>query len=500
MSLARISTYGVAALLLSCGGVAPDDQQPLGEVSQTEGEEGAISQRTPAFVTLTRDTRRCASPMCGGYWAQDVNRTTAAVYVSGLDWSETVLDDRAQGLVADAPTEVVILGRLGAVERRFNTRPLLVQDAWRGLPGVAPRATDRFYSVQANNPPITCITAPCNNLGARLVNTGRTFASFTALDVRTALVPFGDASWTVAQIEQHGALVAAHFEDGARLPGGRERLLVTSQVYVHLSYVPDACPLVRAAPCAAGQVYVSRRSEDRCLFPDGCAPAGQACLAFAPVCAEGYELASWNAAPTGCPSFACDPLFTLPVQEPTETPRCHHIRCAPGYHCENEGPEACVPNLTCASVLCAPGTRCEENNGSPMCVPILTCANALCAPGHRCVEANDTVTCEPIAWTSEAVNVASRNPYANNTAQSWLFTSDVAGSTRVRLVFTRFDLEARYDFVIVESAAGVELARYTGALGAFTSEEFEGSSLRIRFVTDGSVTRSGFAISTIDVR
>lgn len=464
----------VALSLAACGGPTDD---PTADTADTGGADDAISQRTPAYVRLTRDTRRCVSPLCGGFWAQDVNRTTAAVYVSGLDFSESGLDQAAQDLVAGAPGELLVRGRLGPAERRFSTRPLIVLEAYVGQPGITARTTDRYYTVQANDPPIQCITAPCNNAQAFLLNTGRAWAAFTGLDVRTVLVPFADEGWLIRQVEQQGALVAAHFEDGERFPGGRARLLVASQAFVRIGAEPVQCPLVRAAPCAAGEVYTSARSADRCLYPDGCAPGGQACPQFIPACPEGYTLASWASQPTGCPAFACDPAFTLPAETPVEpepTPRCHHIRCAPGYHCENEGPEACVMNLTCANVLCA--------------------------PGHRCVESGTSASCEALPWTSEATSIASRSPYANNTRQSWLFTSEVANSHEVRFSFTRFDLERGYDFVVVETTEGAELARYTGNLGAFTTDPFIGSSLRLRFVTDGSVTGSGFAIDRVDVR
>src|SRR5262245_31897030 len=45
-----------------------------------------ISEKNPAYVTLKRDVRRCAAPLCGGYFITEVNRTREAQYVSGLEF------------------------------------------------------------------------------------------------------------------------------------------------------------------------------------------------------------------------------------------------------------------------------------------------------------------------------------------------------------------------------------------------------------------------------
>eukprot|EP00212_Chloropicon_laureae_P004230 CAMPEP_0197489614 /NCGR_PEP_ID=MMETSP1311-20131121/4353_1 /TAXON_ID=464262 /ORGANISM="Genus nov. species nov., Strain RCC856" /LENGTH=269 /DNA_ID=CAMNT_0043033943 /DNA_START=75 /DNA_END=880 /DNA_ORIENTATION=+ len=55
---------------------------------------------------------------------------------------------------------------------------------------------------------------------------------------------------------------------------------------------------------------------------------------------------------------------------PTTRPTCATIRCASGFVCEDGPTESeCVPTLTCANVLCAPGGYvCEEMSDGPQCV------------------------------------------------------------------------------------------------------------------------------------
>src|SRR6185436_3701129 len=98
----------------------------------------------------------------------------AEQYVSGLDFSESSLPTDAVDDVRSAPAEELVLrGHLGPQEPRFHTRPFVVLDAFRGMPGVTPREDDAFYQVHARKPPIACFVAPCPNEIASLLNTNQ---------------------------------------------------------------------------------------------------------------------------------------------------------------------------------------------------------------------------------------------------------------------------------------------------------------------------------------
>lgn len=100
--------------------------------------------------------------------------------------------------------------------------------------------------------------------------------------------------------------------------------------------------------------------------------------------------------------------------------------------------------------------------------------------------------------TVPATLPATSSPYKNNENLSWMLSAP--GALEVRAVFSRFDTEARYDFVILENGGGLEVARYDGNLGTFTSKEVTGASMKVRFTSDGSVTRAGFQISRFEAR
>jgi thermitase len=104
---------------------------------------------------------------------------------------------------------------------------------------------------------------------------------------------------------------------------------------------------------------------------------------------------------------------------------------------------------------------------------------------------------DPSAWVDVARTVESAHPYANNSNQ--VFTVSEPGVKFIRVVFSRIETEAKYDFVTIEDAAGGEQDKFTGTLGPVESEAVAGDSLKIRLRSDGSQTGFGFSVSKIQV-
>jgi hypothetical protein len=268
-----------------------------------------VDELSTTFVTLRLDLRRCAKPLCGGYFVRDVNQGAAERYVSRLDFDTSlpaeVIDD-----VRSAPaSELVLRGHLGPEETRFHTRPFVVSEAFRGMPGVTPLADAAFYQVHARKPPIECFVGPCPNEIAQTLNTSMT-EEFDSVSVDSASLLWVDKGWLASRVEAHGAVVAGTLRQGAHLPGGFEEVLDASQVYVRLPERKGPCPVSPTQSCADGTVAVQERDADRCIMQVGCVKPG-VCPLFEPLCASGYTLSSWASAPDACPAFACDPSFTI---------------------------------------------------------------------------------------------------------------------------------------------------------------------------------------------
>jgi len=300
-------SWAVLAVAVVATGCGPTDAQlsDFDEDTAVNGAELGTSTRT--YVRLRRDMRRCVSPMCGGYYVHDVNRATLREeYVSGLDFSTSGLSDEVQADVFNAADgEVVLYGKLGPTEPRFQTRPFIVTSAWRGMPGVAAAAGESFYKTQAMN--VQCFAAPCPTLKAtKLHSTAATLA--TGLDTSRASLRLVDDAWLADQVMNKGALVAGKFRPG-NTPGiNRELVLDVSQVFVKLPNVTQSCPRTAMMQCPAGKTAAMQRNADRCIMPAGCVDPGF-CAAYVPSCEPGYSLVSWSGGRYACQQYACDPDF-----------------------------------------------------------------------------------------------------------------------------------------------------------------------------------------------
>ncbi|MGE0545608.1 MAG: Kazal-type serine protease inhibitor domain-containing protein [Kofleriaceae bacterium] len=90
------------------------------------------------------------------------------------------------------------------------------------------------------------------------------------------------------------------------------------------------------------------------------------------------------------------------------------------------------------------------------------------------------------------------HPYASSTSV-WKAINLPAGAQALRLITQSFNLETNYDFLEVWSwrnGAWVRDARYTGTTGPAATDEFSGRYHYLRFVSDSSVVRPGFRITS----
>lgn len=289
----------VAMLVGACVG-APADESDLEEPAAGDVSADALTAWSDAVVSLRRDTRRCAAPLCGGYFARDVNRSAAEVYVSALDFSRAAFDDLTRQDVLDgADGEVLVRARLGALDARSNTRPLMVSEAWRALPGFAPRADDVVYRVDRQ---AVCVGVPCRSWRATRMNVG-TSASFNELTASAlAATPFVDAAWAVNEAYARGALVAGR----VRLVRAYYAVLDAGRIYLKLPQ-RALCRTPPLARCPSGTLQAWTRGLDRCLAPAGCVRA-EGCESVRVTCPAGYTARTWVNA-SGCSAGVCDPDF-----------------------------------------------------------------------------------------------------------------------------------------------------------------------------------------------
>lgn len=95
-------------------------------------------------------------------------------------------------------------------------------------------------------------------------------------------------------------------------------------------------------------------------------------------------------------------------------------------------------------------------------------------------------------WTVRNYEWSTAHPYANRTHQ--VFTITEPGAASIRVHFSGFHVETGYDLVKVSAIDGSSAVFYSGKLNDFWSAAIPGSTVRVEFVTDGSVAKHGFDV------
>jgi hypothetical protein len=250
----------------------------------------AGSSGEPSHFELRRDLRRCAAPLCGGFFVSRVNRLNTACadgtraaecYVMDLDFTALGLSGEQTAAVKAAPEDFLLRGELVAEDSTFGELGVLnVSEAWQGHAGVEPSGA--FLRVK--NEGIVCITSPCLSFSAELLDTPLVNASVAEVDVSGI---GGDPSDAFAQLNEPDGLIVAGRPELVRGPGGRALGIDASEYYVPLVAAAALCGTRGAPVCGAGSFCAFPADADcgRADAPGSCAPRPEACiLIFDPVC------------------------------------------------------------------------------------------------------------------------------------------------------------------------------------------------------------------------
>ena len=249
-SLSRSATLAGLALALHATGCAP--------VEADDGEDSAaeeVAAGGAVYVRVRHDTRRCVSPLCGGYWVSRVNQRTlrcvdgasaAECYVAEIDWAGLRLTDRALEDLQGRP--FILRARIAPkAYGSFGTMGSLVAvEGWSAINGAEP--SGRVHRiVDAHR---VCVRAPCPTLDAFRLNSTVT-ATLTAVDLTrvAGVTRSGVSRGTTALGREPGILVAGDVVSGA----GGARTVTASQFYLRVSEgVSDALYCAADADCTTG--------------------------------------------------------------------------------------------------------------------------------------------------------------------------------------------------------------------------------------------------------
>ena len=102
-------------------------------------------------------------------------------------------------------------------------------------------------------------------------------------------------------------------------------------------------------------------------------------------------------------------------------------------------------------------------------------------------------------WHTETQDISSPNypsDYTNNLDITSTFTK--SGASKIRVHFNDFNTEVNYDYARLLDSNNTELTKYHGDLQPFTTPAIVGDTLKIRFTSDGSITRKGWHIDALE--
>ena len=178
--------------LAGCSSAAAAPGASEGASIDQAAPDGTATSATPATsaYSIRADLRKCAYPMCGGWFLSRLNSSTTqchdgtiatSCYTPVLDWTNSGLDDTQQAALSEAAHHAALSPGvyaivLGQFARTNTTTPnptlgrFVISQAWVSEgDGVSSGA---FVKVQDNG--LRCFAAPCPNLTETTLNTPQT--------------------------------------------------------------------------------------------------------------------------------------------------------------------------------------------------------------------------------------------------------------------------------------------------------------------------------------
>jgi hypothetical protein len=217
--------------LASCSSAAAAPEASAGPSIDQAAPDGTATGATAAasaYFSIRTDLRKCAYPMCGGWFLSSVNSSTTqchdgtiatSCYTPVLDWTNSGLDDMQQAALSEAANHAALSPGvyaivLGHFARTNTTTPnptlgrFVISQAWVSEGDGVSSGT--FVKVKDNG--IRCFAAPCPNLTETTLNTPQT-------------TDIAEVDWTPS------GLTEAQIEDCTQDMYGPDGLLIAGDRY-----------------------------------------------------------------------------------------------------------------------------------------------------------------------------------------------------------------------------------------------------------------------------
>ena len=286
MRFAQFTVFGLLGLGLLAGCSAGVDDaasaDSVNETAETTSEAASAASASAGYVTVRRDARECAFPMCGGYWVKPVFGTANEAYAASLDFGKLALSaDETSALTRDVG-HLVLTGRVLGTPGAF-----IVDTAFAGR-GATTAQPSAFYTVKST--PIVCFAAPCRNIEQTAVTKKAKVTMIASVDFSRI---GGDTSDTNALLASATGLLVAGTPTTVRFQNRTAPGLVVTSYFAPVVHVAPPvveaplCDTRGAAPCAEG-FFCSHSEAGECGYgdkPGRCAEKPAICTReFRPVC------------------------------------------------------------------------------------------------------------------------------------------------------------------------------------------------------------------------
>lgn len=180
--------------LASCSSAAAAPEASAGTSTDQAAPDGTAPSATAAaseYFSIRTDLRKCAYPMCGGWFLSRVNNSTTqchdgtiatSCYTPVLDWTNSGLDDGQQAALNDAANHAAVSSGgvyaivVGRFARTNTTTPqptlgrFVISEAW--VAEGDGESSGTFVKVKDNG--LRCFAPPCPNLTETTLNTSQT--------------------------------------------------------------------------------------------------------------------------------------------------------------------------------------------------------------------------------------------------------------------------------------------------------------------------------------
>lgn len=297
MTLSRASLLFFSfSFFTALGGCAVDASTDSPSADGSEDELSSSASSFGYFIVTHRDARKCASPMCGGFFVKRVNQATttcadgsqqvecyvSAITLNGIGLSAHEADDFRTAL--ESGHALVKARTYKSTSNGVTLGTLKASEGWIGATGSSPDGT--FYRTADNG--IRCVKAPCPSTTAYELN-GSDNHNVIEVRLTGTATPADPATLdraAAALATTDGILVAG----GIALPKCKPDtscgpFATASEFYLRVKRTEGkACGARTRVECGAGQ-FCNWRAADIC----GAADASGTCAYRPELCTDLYE-------------------------------------------------------------------------------------------------------------------------------------------------------------------------------------------------------------------